>query len=174
MQIKIVWISTRGKSSLRDVDSMAWREPKGLLKRYIKFIPITIAIILILALTLMNTPKNVEMSEAFRQWLNRVYTRLGMDTENVWWNTSSGIRKLGHVLEYGLLGFSSAIAFEHKRWAIVLCLVVSVIDQSVKILVPIRHFDITDVPFDIAGALMGIGIVVAVGMLVRSFHSSGA
>lgn len=144
------------------------------MKRYIKLIPITLAVALILALTLMNTPKNVEMSEAFRQWLNRVYTRLGMSTENAWWNTSSGIRKLGHIIEYGLLGASSAIAFDHKHWAIVLCLVVSLIDQSVKILIPIRHFDITDVPFDIAGALMGIGIVIAVGMLVRGFQKSGA
>ena len=128
------------------------------MKKYIRFIPIALAVGLIMSLTLMNTPKNVEMSEQFRQFLMKLCEKAGLGT-NAWWNSSTGIRKLGHVIEYGLLGVGSAIAISRKRWSIVLCMVVSVFDQVIKIFVPIRHFDWTDIPFDIVGSLIGIGIV---------------
>lgn len=49
----------------------------------------------------------------------------------------------------------------------VLCMAVSVLDQSVKVLVPIRHFDWTDIPLDVVGSLVGIGIVVIIKMMVK-------
>lgn len=98
------------------------------------------------------------MSERFRELLVKIYERLGWNTDT-WWNSSSGIRKFGHFIEYELLGIGSAIAVSRKRWAILICIGVSVIDQMVKVFVPIRHFDVTDIPFDIIGAVIGIGIV---------------
>lgn len=99
--------------------------------------------------------------------------KLGIITDT-WWNSSSGIRKLGHIIEYGLLGIASGIAFidSHRRLrgmgiAMGVCIIVSVLDQVVKIFVPIRHFDWTDIPFDVLGSLIGIGIVVIIKMLVE-------
>ena len=132
---------------------------------------------LIISLTLMNTPRNVEMSEAFRVWLVDFFNRIGID--GAWWNSSAGIRKLGHVIEYGLLGIASGIAFDSHRNGVLrdalrstlkplgLCLGISVLDQSVKILVPIRHFDVSDIPFDIIGAVLGIGIVSLIRVLKK-------
>ena len=124
-------------------------------------------------MTLMNTPKNVAMSEEFRKLLVRACEQFGIPTA-AWWNSSSGIRKLGHILEYGLLGIASGIAFiSSDRWvkgiviALSLCLAVSVLDQVIKIFVPIRHFDWTDIPFDIVGGVLGIGIVVVVTMVMK-------
>ena len=121
----------------------------------------------------MNTPKNVAMSEEFRKLLVKTCERLGISSDT-WWNSSSGIRKLGHVIEYGVLGLASGIAFINSdRWAkgtviaLALCIAVSFIDQVVKIFVPIRHFDWTDIPFDIVGSLVGIGIVVIIKMLAE-------
>lgn len=138
------------------------------MKKVFKYIPIALAIILILALTLMNTPRNVEMSEQFRGLLVKGFSKLGMSAEGAWWNSSSGVRKLGHVIEYGLLGIGSAIAVEKKRWAILICVGVSMLDQAVKVLVPIRHFDWTDIPFDIIGAVIGILLVTVIQRVVKS------
>ena len=122
----------------------------------------------------MNTPKNVAMSEEFRKLLVRACERFGIPTAS-WWNSSSGIRKLGHVIEYGLLGIASGIAFiSSERFAkgitiaLSLCIAVSVLDQVIKIFVPIRHFDWTDLPFDIVGGVLGIGIVSLIRMVKRS------
>ena len=143
------------------------------MKRFLRFIPIIIAIGAIISLTLMNTPKNVAMSEEFRKLLVRACEKLGISSD-AWWNSSSGIRKLGHILEYGVLGIASGMALiDSHRWfkgtafALVLCVAVSFIDQSVKIFVPIRHFDWTDIPFDIIGAVLGIGVVVVIKMVIE-------
>ena len=40
--------------------------------------------------------------------------------------------------------------------AVVFCAVVSICDQLCKIVVPGREFDITDIPFDVMGYLIGI------------------
>ena len=143
------------------------------MKRFLRFIPIIIAIGAIISLTLMNTPKNVAMSEEFRKLLVKACEKLGISTD-AWWNSGSGIRKLGHILEYGVLGIASGIALidsGHRLkgavFALILCIAVSVIDQSVKILVPIRHFDWTDIPFDIIGAVLGIGVVAIIRMVIE-------
>ena len=115
-----------------------------------------VAVLIIASLTLQYTPKNVEMSERFRLMLTGFCNRLGLDVNGSWWNTGSGIRKLGHILEYGMLGLASGVAFfdSHKVVkgvviSIAFCIAISVVDQVVKIFVPIRHFDITDLPFDV-------------------------
>ena len=143
------------------------------MKKYIRYIPIRIAVGVIISLTLMNTPKNVAMSEEFRKLLVKTCERLGISSDT-WWNSSSGIRKLGHVIEYGLLGIASGIAFissghrfKGTVMALSLCIAVSVLDQVIKIFVPIRHFDWTDIPFDIVGGVLGIGIVLIVGLIVE-------
>ena len=146
------------------------------MKRFLRYIPILIAVGVIISLTLMNTPRNVAFSEGFRKLLVKACEKLGISSD-AWWNSSSGIRKIGHILEYGVLGLASGIALIDNgdithRWAkgtafaLVLCVTVSVIDQSVKILVPIRHFDWTDIPFDIIGSVLGIGFVVIIKMVV--------
>ena len=125
--------------------------------------------LIIASLTLQYTPKNVEMSERFRLALSTLCQKFGLDSSNAWWNTGSGIRKLGHILEYGMLGFASGFAFfdSHRvvrgvLISLAFCIPISVVDQVVKIFVPIRHFDITDIPFDIIGAVGGILVMTGI------------
>lgn len=143
------------------------------MKRFIRYIPILIAVGVIISLTLMNTPKNVAFSEGFRKLLVKAYEKLGISSD-AWWNSSSGIRKIGHILEYGVLGLASGIALieSHRRLRVMfialgVCIIVSALDQMIKIFVPIRHFDWTDIPFDVLGSLIGIGVVVIIKMLVE-------
>ena len=143
------------------------------MKEYTRYIPIGIAVVIIVSLTIQYTPTNVEISERFRLALTDFCNRIGMDVNASWWNTGTGIRKLGHVMEYGLLGMSSAIAFFDSRTpvksvvtAVFLCMVVSLLDQVIKIFVPIHHFDITDWPFDAVGSVLGIVFITVVGVVV--------
>ena len=146
------------------------------MKRYIRFIPIAVVVAGILFLTTQNISDNAKLSEGLRAALVRVYDMLGLDSTNAWWNDRLAVRRLGHILEYGALGIASSIAFDSRKWsvltAISLCLVISVLDQTVKIFVPVRHFDIVDIGFDLIGAVAGVLIVTDVGMMIEGFKRS--
>ena len=146
------------------------------MKKYIRFIPIAVVVAGILFLTTQNISDNAKLSEGLRAALVRVYDMLGLDSTNAWWNDRLAVRRLGHILEYGALGIVSSIAFDSRKWsvltAISLCLVISVLDQTVKIFVPVRHFDIVDIGFDLIGAVAGVLIVTAVGMMIEGFKRS--
>ena len=146
------------------------------MKKYIRFIPIAVVVAGILFLTTQNISDNAKLSEGLRAALVRVYDMLGLDSTNAWWNDRLAVRRLGHILEYGALGIASSIAFDSRKWsvltAISLCLVISVLDQTVKIFVPVRHFDIVDIGFDLIGAVAGVLIVTDVGMMIEGFKRS--
>ena len=149
------------------------------MKRFLKFIPIAVVVAGILFLTTQNISDNAAISERFRKLLIEFYESAGLDSANAWWNDKLAVRRLGHMLEYGVLGIASGIALidldSHKGSilkAISLCLVVSVLDKTVKIFVPVRHFDIVDIGFDLIGAVAGVLIVTAVGMMVEGIKRS--
>ena len=131
----------------------------------------------ILYLTTQNISDNARLSEGLRAVLVKVYERLGLDSSKAWWNDKLAVRRLGHVLEYGVLGIASGIAFiDGHRWdflkVVVLCLLISVLDQCVKIFVPVRHFDVVDIGFDMAGAVIGIGLVTVIEMMIEGIRRS--
>ena len=131
----------------------------------------------ILFLTTQNISDNAKLSEGLRGILIRVYNFLRLDSANAWWNDKLAVRRLGHILEYGVLGIASAIAVYDANCsgivkAIGICLSISIIDQTVKIFVPVRHFDIVDIGYDLIGAVVGVLIVAAVGMMIEGFKRS--
>lgn len=137
------------------------------MKKVIRVLPIAAAVALILFLTLQNTTKNVALSESFRVWLVNMYMRLGIDPSDAWWNSTIGVRRLGHVIEYFVLGVASVIFMKRKIWAAVFCLLISVLDQCLKRVLPIRHFDIYDIGFDMTGAIVGIILFAIAGYVYR-------
>ena len=148
------------------------------MKKYIRFIPIAVVVAGILFLTTQNISDNAKLSEGLRGALVRIYESLGLDSSDAWWNDKLAVRRLGHILEYGVLGIASGIAVldSHRvsniLKAIGLCLLISVLDQTVKIFVTVRHFDIVDIGFDLIGAVVGILAVAAVGMLIERIRRS--
>ena len=126
-----------------------------IMKKIIRYIPLTIVILLILILTTQNTQENVQLSEAIRLWCSKYI-------ESGWWNTPGHFRKLAHIVEYFLLGLSMYPAIRKVIPSILICLSISILDQVVKIFVPIRHFDITDMPYDALGYVVGIVIVYCI------------
>lgn len=127
---------------------------------------------MILFLTTQNIQDNARISEGVREKLIGVYERIGLDSSIAWWNDKLAVRRLGHIIEYGLLGIGSGIAFydSHRGSvvkSVILCLIISILDQIIKIFVPVRHFDVIDIGFDVVGAVIGIGITVVIMRLMK-------
>lgn len=136
-------------------------------KIIIRSVPLLLALMLILGLTVQDSGDNVQFSERCRVYAVRIAEHLDIDTENAWWNTKAHFRKIGHVIEYFILGMGLYFALRMPILSIILCTGVSVIDQYIKMHVPLRHFDITDIPFDMAGGVIGI---CAMAIIIRCFQ----
>ena len=136
-------------------------------KIIIRSVPLVLALILIFGLTVQNSSENVNFSERCRVYAVKIAEHLNIDTENAWWNTKAHFRKIGHAIEYCILGMGLYFALRMPIVCIILCTGVSFLDQYIKMHVPLRHFDITDIPFDVAGGVIGIFVMV---IIIRCFQ----
>ena len=82
---------------------------------------------------------------------------------------AANARRLGHIPEYFLLGCTMYPALKvtvpsrrNVYWAFAACLLVSLADQTLKALIPVRHFDLLDLPVDLLG--YGAGILLSWGV----------
>ena len=112
-------------------------------------------------LTVVNKG-NMTLSETCRQATVLLCKRIGLQTENVWWNDVAHFRKLGHAFEYFVLGMSTRLLVNKTLIAVVICMFVSFLDQILKIFIPLRHFDITDMVFDAFGYFVGIYLMAKI------------
>lgn len=76
---------------------------------------------------------------------------------SVWIDTH--IRKLGHTIEYFLLGIACYWCFGWK--GLLFGAGISVLDQCFKELIPVRYFDPADLPYDALGYILGSFMVWA-------------
>ena len=123
-------------------------------------------------LTVMKLDDTVYLSESFRTLINSMCERLGIDTSAEWWNSGAGIRWIGHVIEYFALGLVVGIAIKRKLVGLIVCMAVSLIDQTVKIFIPARHFDKGDIPFDIVGFCCGLAIAWVLKYAAEKFKET--
>lgn len=114
---------------------------------------------IILGLTLQSAQGTTALSDWCRDALLKILPEGSKAAE---WVTRN-IRRLGHVPEYFLLGLTVYGAlkssFPGKRvffLALVCCAAVSVGDEVLKELIPVRHFDWRDFPMDLLGYGLGI------------------
>lgn len=119
----------------------------------------------ILALTLQSAQGTTALSDWFRDVLLRFVPEGSPAARWI----SANVRRLGHLPEYFLLGFTVYTAlrgtFPEKRmalWAVVICGGVSLGDQLLKELIPVRHFDIWDLPVDLIGYGVGAGFAACI------------
>ncbi len=127
-------------------------------KKKASIILIILAVGVIMFLTVMKLDDTVYLSESFRNTMNAICERIGVDTSTEWWNSGAGIRLIGHVMEYFALGLVVGFAVKSKIAGLIVCMAISIIDQTVKIFIPARHFDWGDIPFDICGFCCGLAI----------------
>ncbi len=138
--------------------------------KYIRFIPLTLVICLIIALTFQSSNGSAELSEGFRMFFMQL---LGIDVSagNVprWAVDGHWFRTLMHIPEYFLLGTAVAIAFDNKKLCMGICAAIGLLDELIKIWLPGREFDPVDLCFDIIGAAAGIAFI---GIIIMIIHRS--
>ena len=111
-----------------------------------KWILLIAALGLILLLNLQGKDATMALSNKVSDILQAVFP-----DDSAW--IAANIRKLGHTMEYFLLGFACYCCFGWK--GLVCCAYFSVLDQCFKELIPVRHFDSTDLPYDMLGYVLG-------------------
>ena len=104
------------------------------------------AVGLILMLNLQGKDETMALSNKVSAFLQAVFP-----DDSAW--IAANIRKLGHTMEYFLLGFACycCIGWKGLRY----CAYFSVLDQCLKELLPVRYFDVTDLPYDMLGYVLG-------------------
>lgn len=125
-------------------------------KLLLRFIPLAIVLVAIFTLTVQNKTDTTTLSNAFRGMLINLCKLVDVDVDEAWWNSPFYIRVLGHVIEYFVLGLCVGFTIRNKWKATGICIVVSILDQCIKIFVPGRYFDREDIPFDIIGFVSGL------------------
>lgn len=130
-------------------------------KKYISILLLILAILLIIVFTLQPGSASAALTMHFVNVIEKVNNKLN-HTKADWYSFYILVRKFAHSMEYLVTGVTSSffcLVWGKKRpylMAIVFCAVVSICDQLSKIVVPGREFDITDIPFDVMGYLIGI------------------
>ena len=104
------------------------------------------AVGLILMLNLQGKDETMALSNKVSAFLQAVFP-----DDSAW--IAANIRKLGHTMEYFLLGFACYCCFGWK--GLRYCAYFSVLDQCLKELLPVRYFDATDLPYDMLGYVLG-------------------
>lgn len=101
---------------------------------------------LILLLNLQGKDATMALSNKVSAFLQAVFP-----DDSAW--IAANIRKLGHTMEFFLLGITCYCCFGRK--GLICCAFFSVLDQCFKELIPVRHFDSTDLPYDMLGYVLG-------------------
>lgn len=107
----------------------------------------------IMLLTFQDAEGTVRLSEGLRHWLEQFGIVM----------TFHGIRSNAHLVLYFLLGIAVSLYGREcgwKWWVIMLVGAgVGLIDESIKVLLPTREFDVVDLMKDWVGVALGTGVV---------------
>lgn len=139
--------------------------------KYIRFIPLTLVICMIIVLTFQPSTGSVELSEGFRQFFMQLF-KIDAAAGDVprWALDGHWFRTLMHIPEYFLLGTAVAIAFDNKKLCMGICAAIGLLDELIKIWLPGREFDPVDLGFDILGAAAGIAFVFVIALLINRYR----
>lgn len=143
-------------------------------KKVMTILLFLMSLVLIVFLTFQNTSKSGALSEHILDSIYRFEERTGLyKYPFVGYMMLDYIhfRKIGHFVEYFILGLSSMFLFRKSKHGFLkaagLCALISFSDQLIKAFLPGREFDWTDFPYDIAGYLTGAFII----FIIRKIRS---
>ena len=123
------------------------------MKKRVYGILLLAAVVIILLLTFQDAAGTVKLSEGLRLWLER----FGLKSD------FHSIRSNAHLVLYFLFGIVLCLYGREYGWSwwviILIGCGIGLIDESIKVLLPTREFDVIDLIKD------WIGVVAAVGMI---------
>ena len=115
----------------------------------------------ILYLTFQDGEHTRALSSGVRIWLREREIKA----------TDKQLRSDAHYVEYFILGLALALfgraAGLKKRWGVLVGCALSLLDECVKILLPIREFELIDLIKDWIGITVGVTVVTICSRLVK-------
>ena len=127
------------------------------MKKRVYGILLIAAALTILLLTLQDAAGTVKLSEGLRLWLER----FGLKSD------FHSIRSNAHLVLYFLFGIVLCLYGRECgwRWWVVILIGcgIGLIDESIKVLLPTREFDVVDLVKDWVGIAMAVGVVMLIG-----------
>lgn len=120
------------------------------------------AVSMVMFFTLQDAEGSAALSESVRSWL----LRHGFEMQ------SHDLRSNVHVLEYFVFGLAVLCFWKSRGCRISVCVIVccmfGLFDESVKVLLPTREFDLIDLLKDWVGVFLATLCVLAFGFVKRS------
>ncbi len=125
-------------------------------KKIRQVLPIAIMLIVIAVLTTQSPSETISTSRELQDLCKEIIPNAsGRWTTDMHW-----FRSLLHLPLYFMLGIIAAFSF-HKVWvSLGICSFIALADETLKIFLPTREFEVRDIIFDAIGFLVGIGLVV--------------
>ena len=120
-----------------------------------------ITVIIIWTNSLLPASLSSVQSGFFVSLAGRIFDFIGIgyDLEILSWV----IRKLAHFGQFLVLGILLCLTFYHDkyryRWVIIIAVFVAIMDETIQVFSPGRHFSLLDILIDVAGALFGMMFV---------------
>ncbi|MCQ2515165.1 MAG: VanZ family protein, partial [Ruminococcus sp.] len=104
----------------------------------------------------------------FKKFLLKFFGLSWCEGKSHWWFEVSHLRKIAHSIEYCVLGIFSACVLQKRSrlLPIMVCTIISLSDQFLKLLLPTREFDAVDLVFDCFGYMLGILAVYLITLLI--------
>ena len=140
-----------------------------ILKKIAVWLPAIAVVSVIIGLTLQNIEQTGNLTNSVRQTIIATAESNGITREQVvesWWSNPNLLRKSAHFFEFLWLGVTTMFgvinSWDRKQIniSIAICLGVSLLDQIVKNFVPGREFDLTDLPLDFLGYMVGSYLIL--------------
>ena len=126
------------------------------MKKRVYGILLLAAVVIILLLTLQSPEGTVKLSEGLRLWLER----FGLKSD------FHSIRSNAHLVLYFLFGIVLCLYGRECgwRWWVILFVGagVGLIDESIKVLLPTREFDVVDLVKDWVGVAIAVGTIAII------------
>lgn len=116
---------------------------------------VILVICVIFYLTFQTPSQTMGLSEGVRAWLAE---------HGIVWDSAT-VRSNAHLPEYMALGLSLCLWCGWKR-ALWIGPLIGLIDETIKIILPTRHFDLIDLFKDFIGVAVGVLIVVLLRKMV--------
>ena len=128
-----------------------------------RFFPILVVIAFMTFFTFQSTEATMKVSDGVQIFVKSIYS--GVPAR---WNYDKHwVRSLLHIPLYFVLGSVVCATLHHARKSLVICTIVAIADETIKIFLPTLEFEGRDIAIDAIGFVIGIGIVSLINGIIE-------
>ncbi len=125
-------------------------------KRLRQLLPIAIMLMIIAISTMQSPNETISVSVGLQDFCKSIIP----NASGRWATDMHWFRSLLHLPLYFMLGIITAFSFTRPWVSVLVCSAVALADETFKIFLPTREFEIRDIALDAIGFLVGIGLII--------------